>query len=254
MKKISQVLGQKIDPGEIAVRWLGQAGYLVKSRDKIICIDPYLSDSARKLSKDLTRMTPPPILSEELKCDLFLTTHNHLDHLDPDTIQRLKDKDKIIFIGPRTCRKTFLELKIKEENIIQIDIGEEKEICGIKIKGTFCIPNEESVLDSEGFIINLEDDIRLYFTGDTAYTDFLQYIAPYRIDIMFVCINGKYGNMNIVQAIKLANFIKPNVVIPSHYGMFAINDADPCEFKRKAEGLNCQILNLGEMYKYRKGD
>ncbi|PIP16527.1 MAG: hypothetical protein COX46_01680, partial [bacterium (Candidatus Ratteibacteria) CG23_combo_of_CG06-09_8_20_14_all_48_7] len=179
-------------------------------------------------------------------------THNHLDHADPVTIKGIRNKDAITFIGPRTTFETFLQSGVKKNSFVRLDVGEEKEFSGIKIKGTFCIPNEEAVLDSEGFILFLDNNINLYFTGDTDYTRFLEYVADYQIDIMFTCINGKYGNMNINDSIKLVEKIKPKIVVPNHYGMFACNDADPYEFKSKAPHLNSLILNLGEPYLYRK--
>lgn len=252
MDKMAQIRSEKINPGEIGIWWLGQAGYIIKTHRRIICIDPYLSDSGRKISEDFARMVPPPLLPEELICDLFLCTHNHSDHADPETIGRIKNKDSIIFVGPRTVCDTFLNTGIKVDNIVQIDTGKEKEVSGVRIRATFCIPNEVTVLDSVGFIIFLEDNINLYFTGDTAYTDLLGYVANHRIDIMFTCINGKFGNMSIDNSVNLVETIKPKVVIPNHYGMFAINDVDPDKFKQKVKGDGCVILNLGNMYLYRK--
>ena len=247
---MEEIQTKKIGTGEIGIWWLGQAGYIIKSRNKIICIDPYLSDSGRQIGEGFVRMVPVPIEPEELVCDLFLCTHNHSDHTDPETIKRFKNKESTIFVGPRKACETFLKEGVSPAKIVRLDVGEEKEVSEIKITGTFCVPNEETVLDSEGFILSLKDEISLYFTGDTAYTKLLGYLTKYRIDIMFTCINGKLGNMGVEDSIRLTETIKPKIVVPNHYGMFAANNADPNEFKNKGPELNCQILNIGEIYLY----
>jgi L-ascorbate metabolism protein UlaG (beta-lactamase superfamily) len=50
------------------------------------------------------------------------------------------------------------------------------------------------------------------------------------IDVMFICINGKLGNMNADDAARLTGIIAPRVAIPTHYGMFESNTEDPCKF------------------------
>lgn len=75
---------------QAAVWWLGQAGYIIKSMDLTIALDPYLSDAAAEGAPEFTRLYPTPIAPEALDVSLFLVTHDHLDHLDPVTIQYIK--------------------------------------------------------------------------------------------------------------------------------------------------------------------
>lgn len=62
--------------GNVSLKWLGQMGFLIEA-DKIrLCIDYFAS------SDDMGQ-TPVPIPVGELKgVDVFLGTHNHLDHID----------------------------------------------------------------------------------------------------------------------------------------------------------------------------
>ena len=53
---------------------------------------------------------------------------------------------------------------------------------------------------------------------------------------MFICINGKLGNMNVSEAIKLTKIINPEVGIPTHYGMFESNTENPLNYISK---INC---------------
>ena len=50
---------------------------------------------------------------------------------------------------------------------------------------------------------------------------------------MFICINGRLGNMSVDDAIKLTKIINPKVGIPTHYGMFESNTEDPKNYTSK---------------------
>src|SRR5271166_1437098 len=75
-------------PGSLVVWWLGQSGFLIKSRAGLLAIDLYLSEHLTKKYEATVRphirMTRAPIRGDELRrVDLVLASHRHSDHLDP---------------------------------------------------------------------------------------------------------------------------------------------------------------------------
>jgi L-ascorbate 6-phosphate lactonase len=213
----------------------------------VIFIDPFLAEGS-------FRITPPPLMAEDVECDLYMCTHNHGDHADLKSISRIQKKEKITFVGPKNVVRNLLKLGIMQENMLEINVGDSTEHKGIKIKGTFCIPTDDTVLDTEGFLLQTEDGICIYHSGDTGFHNFLFYLSKYPIDIMMVCINGGMGNMNIEEATQFTRLLRPRVVIPNHYGTFADNTADPMRFKARlaASGAEapCEILKIAEKYVY----
>ena len=74
--------------------WLGQSGFAIKHEERIVYIDPYLSESLTAKYKDTNkphiRMTECPLNPAEIThADLILSTHKHSDHLDPGTIHAM---------------------------------------------------------------------------------------------------------------------------------------------------------------------
>lgn len=70
------------------ITWLGQAGLMFENYNVKIMIDPYLSDSVKKVNPENYRRVP---ISESLfdtKPDIMVFTHNHLDHYDPETVTK----------------------------------------------------------------------------------------------------------------------------------------------------------------------
>ena len=62
--------------GKVSLNWLGQMGFLIETDNIRLCIDYFASP-------DDLRQTPVPIPTGELKdVDVFLGTHDHLDHID----------------------------------------------------------------------------------------------------------------------------------------------------------------------------
>jgi L-ascorbate 6-phosphate lactonase len=79
--------------------------------------------------------------------------------------------------------------------------------------------------------------IRVYHSGDTLPHPDLRGIRDARPDLMLICINGGYGNMNPAEAAELTAAIAPAVVVPMHWGLVAENTVDPAQFVRALAGL-----------------
>lgn len=224
----------------IQVEWLGQAGYLIRVGETVICIDPYLSDCVFEV-EGLPRMVAPPISPAELRCDLLIATHDHMDHLDPVAVAEM-DRRQICFAGPKSCVAHFMQLGIGSDNLLPFDRGQQGKVGDVRLTAVFA----DHTPDSIGVLLEAEGK-RLYFTGDTLYNEALgEDAAP--VDVLFCCINGKLGNMTAEQAAEVAESLHPKLVIPNHFGMFAANTVDPSGFlaDMKRLGIPSRTLPLGE--------
>ena len=207
--------------GTLTIRWIGQNGYLLRDGEAEICIDPYLSNVVDRVAKR-GRMVQAPFSPEELKSDVTLCTHNHLDHVDIDAIPLMK-KENMVFLAPTHAKGTLMECGVT--NYVPFDEGEVYQIGKFKLTAVFAdhsVPAIGVIVEHEG--------LTLYFSGDTEYHVRLCEVANQKIDMMFICINGKLGNMNVDEAVKLTEYIAPRVGIPTHYGMFESNTEDPQKY------------------------
>ena len=213
----------------LKIRWIGQNGYLLSDGTTEICIDPYLSDVVNRVA-GRPRMVEPPIAPEELRSDIVICTHDHLDHVDIDAIPLMK-KDKMRFLAPTDAKKKLLECGVS--NYVPFDEGTRFAVGDFLLEAVFADHSVPAV----GVIVQ-HKGLTLYFSGDTEYHEELHALKDKNIDVMFICINGRLGNMNVDQAVTLTEIIAPRVGVPTHYGMFASNTEDPAKYtSRVAHGF-----------------
>jgi L-ascorbate 6-phosphate lactonase len=180
----------EIPNGKAALWFLGQAGYYMRSGGRSVIIDPYLSDCVGKVNPPFARVYPPPVNPAEIKADIFIATHDHLDHLDPETVGGYSFKETTAFVAPRFAANKLADLGVPRKNINVVDCGDTLEIKGICIKGVFALPTGADVLDTAGYLLTFENGKSIYHTSDTAYCDLLIESCP-RADVLLPCINGK---------------------------------------------------------------
>ena len=222
----------------MTIRFLGQSGYIIKTEKAEIIIDPYLSDSVNRVA-GRPRMLPIPITPENIKCDVVICTHNHLDHLDPDTVKEIKDGQLFI-----TTKEGKTELKkLGKTNVETLSADEGITVVDIELTAVFA----DHTVEAFGLIVKAENKT-LYFSGDTLYNEKLFDIAQYNPDITFICINGRLGNMNVEEALVVAEKIGAKINIPNHYDMFASNSENPRLFADNISGG--MILEFNEYYNF----
>ncbi len=86
---------------------------------------------------------------------------------------------------------------------------------------------------------------KIYHAGDTGLTMDMQLLEIEHIDIAMLPIGGNF-TMDIQDAIRAANFIKPKALIPMHYNTFPPIQADPNEFASKAD-YPVHVMAIGEI-------
>ena len=96
-----------------------------------------------------------------------------------------------------------------------------------------------------GVLVTVENRT-IYHTGDTALTTDMKLYGDEGVDLALVPIGGNF-TMDIADAVRAVEFIRPKCAIPMHYDTFDINHADPEKFKAAlaGKGVECVILKPG---------
>lgn len=96
------VLRARVDGSEMRVTWIGHATVLVQTAGLNILTDPIWSERASPFSFiGPKRARAPGVAFDKLpKIDLVLISHNHYDHLDLPTLERLWHRDRPLIVTP----------------------------------------------------------------------------------------------------------------------------------------------------------
>ncbi|HPD98157.1 MAG TPA: metal-dependent hydrolase [Synergistales bacterium] len=96
-----------------------------------------------------------------------------------------------------------------------------------------------------GFLIEV-DGKRIYHAGDTGLTMEMTLLAADSVDVALLPIGGNY-TMDIEDAVRATEMIRPRIVIPMHFDSFPVIKASPERFSSLASGhAEVRVLGAGD--------
>lgn len=272
MSFIIEKLNQNpINKSDVRFAWFGQCGFVFRYNNKTVLIDAMLNDSLNSKGKS-HRYYPSPISAGEVSCDFYFATHYHLDHFaEPTACEIYKNNPKCKFIVPAGLAPTLENCGINKENIIPVGCDEEIVLSGGIKFNAVSAAHPKHIYDKSNREMALSyviwfGDKKVMHLGDTYYTDILEntlmkFKTP---DLLLPPINGRacevmpgfIGNMNAIEASRLACILGARMTMPTHFDMFKGNTADPSEFlvameeetRKTGKKIGVHIPVIGEVY------
>lgn len=221
---------------------LGQAGLLFDLDGVRVMVDPYLSNSVERLEPKNYRRQPIDESFFDIKPDILVLTHNHLDHTDPETLKKLFSRHNgICVLASGNAWQTVRKFG-GDNNYIMFNRGTVWTEKGIRFEA---IHAEHSDDKAVGVIISY-DGKNYYITGDTLYNKKVIKDINVPIDVVFLPINGAGNNMNMTDAAQFAREIKAKTAVPVHFGMFDSINAGEFNFKNKVIPEIYKEISVGE--------
>lgn len=167
--------------------------------DKIIYVDPFdIKDNIND-------------------ADIIFITHNHYDHFDIESINKIIKDDTIIVMPENMKSNEF-------NNAIYVKPDNQYNVLGIDIKTTYSYNIDKDFHKKEyenvGYILNIENK-RYYIMGDTDIIPEIKYLD---VDYIFIPIGGKY-TCDYIEASNYINEFDLIEVTPIHYGSI-VGDID----------------------------
>lgn len=225
---LEDVLSTEVKNGEVAVFFLGQAGYLFKTKNnKLIALDPYFSDCCNR-HFGFKRLMPYIVDAKDLDLDYLLISHGHYDHFDQDSVPVLMEKGKTELIGALDVKAECENLGITK-NTTFMAIGDEVVRDEFKVTALPC-DHGELAPDALGLLIEIEGK-KIYYMGDTAYRpDLLENPLLKDLDLLILPINGAFGNLDENTAVEVIKTLNPKLAVPCHFWNFIQHGSNPIKF------------------------
>jgi len=203
--------------------------------------------------------TSPVAAADVDVCDVMLVSHGHFDHIGSAPRDVANADALTIAQRTRPVWPCMHELSLWLE--VELE-GAGVEVVGMNRGGTFdargvavtMVRADHSAGDwsaagqgplylgePAGFVITLEDDRRIYYTGDTDVFGDMELIGEmYRPDVAIMPIGGHY-TMGPRGAARAAKMLGVRAVVPVHYGTFPILAGTPDELHRELELVGARV-------------
>ncbi|SHE83585.1 MBL fold metallo-hydrolase [Pedobacter caeni] len=249
----------------IKITWFGHSSYLLQVDGIKILVDPVFSARTSPFSFIGTKNFEGTgfIKAEDFsELDLILISHDHYDHLDYQSILKLKNKTRhfITSIGVGAHLERW---GVPADKITELAWGEEKEISGLKFLARTArhfsgrkFKRNQSLWSA--FILQTAQH-KLYLGGDSGYdTHFKEDGEQYGPFDLAILECGQYNanwpliHMFPEQTVQAAIDLKAKVLLPVHWGKFTLATHDWNEpimravKKAEEEGFQLTTPMLGE--------
>ena len=231
-----------------SVTWLGHSTFLLKAGGRVILTDPYLTTWASPTPVGgPRRYVPPGISIKNLpRIDIIIVSHDHYDHLDSDTIEKLPGKEETYVLAPLGLGSFFKERGYK--NVKELDWDQSFDVEGLKITALPAMHDSGRKLGKLNSALwcswAIEHDGRkFYYGGDTAYSktifkkigeDFISF------DLAIVPIGGYeprevmwMSHVNPEEAVQIGLDTKAANIVAGHWGTIDLSDEPILEPPRR---------------------
>jgi len=246
--------------GKARMFWFGHSSFLLQINHKTILLDPMFGKVA----------APHPLLGEnrfyeELpleikkipKIDAVILSHDHYDHLDHESILKIKDKTQHFYV-PLGVGAHLEAWKIPSSKITELDWWQETNLDSLTF---ICTPSQhfsgrkfstkQSTLWSSWVIQSKDENI--YFSGDSGYASHFSEIGnaygPFDLALM-ECgqYNEKWADIHMMpeETAQAGMDLKAKKIMPIHWAGFklALHEwTDPItRVSAKAKELNLPLI------------
>ena len=190
---------------------------------------------------------PYEIKEEPHNADYILITHSHYDHYSTDDIIKVMNDKTHIFVT-KDIADDITSLGFSPDHIHCIEPCTTYRENDVTIETIPAYNTHASFHPKDnqwvGYVICVNNQ-RYYIAGDTNMHEDNQNI---HCDVAFIPVGGTY-TMDAQEAAKLANIIKPQYVVPTHYGSVVGDKEDGQRFKQLVASSICLcLLDTKEKY------
>ncbi|MBM3266877.1 MAG: metal-dependent hydrolase [Candidatus Sericytochromatia bacterium] len=226
----------------LELTWLGHSTFLLDTPGgKRVLIDPWVMGNP----------ACPDAYKSLDKLDLMLITHGHFDHIGDAVELARRTEAQVVAIfetylwlagkGVKTGMGMNKGGKVPVQGI-QVRMVDARHSCGIQ-DGDQVIYGGEAC----GFVLTLEDGLKVYHAGDTALFGDMQLIGErYAPDIALLPIGDLY-TMDPSDAARAVELIGARRVVPMHHSTFEGLPGKPADFVAAVGGkAEVTVLQPGQ--------
>jgi L-ascorbate metabolism protein UlaG (beta-lactamase superfamily) len=224
----------------IELTWLGHSTFRIQTTEgKTLYVDPWIAGNP---------MCPESEKNVK-KADVLVCTHGHFDHI-ADAVDLAKKHNPTVVGIFELC--SWMEKK-GVKNIAPMNKGGTQTVADVKITMVHAVHScgiqdgDQIVYGGEacGYVLEFSNRVKLYHAGDTnVFSDMAIIRDLYAPKIAMLPI-GDHFTMSPREAAYACKLLKPETVIPMHFGTFPVLTGKPSELQQLAPEVRVLELKPG---------
>ena len=222
--------------------WFGHSSYLLRAKGKTYLVDPIFSPYASPIKGSVKRFKGTEYFEADKmpEIDCLIITHDHYDHLDYETVTKIKDRVKKV-ITPLGVGSHLVYWGYDENIITELDWYQESPIYNDNKVVIISTPsrhsggrtgNKNKTLWS-GYVLDIKGYKKIYLGADGCYGNHLKDIGnKYGPFDMALVENGqynkcwKYSHMFPEDTMKSIEDLKASRILPIHNSKYKLAPHD----------------------------
>ena len=220
---------------KVYITWLGHSTVFIQMHGQNLLFDPVYSEYSSPVQfAGPKRFSHPSVSLDELpSIDTVILTHDHYDHLDMATINKLNIMG-ISFIVPLGVDAHLIRWGVPAERITTMAWWEETDLNGLIIgctptkhySGRLKLGSNETLFAS--WVLK-DAHNQLFFCGDSGYGSHFEDIHDKYCDFDIVLMDGAQYNMAWhdshmfpEESVKACGMLGAKIAMPIHWGAFSL--------------------------------
>lgn len=226
----TRVRRARVRAGDLALWYIGAAGYIVRSHAATLLIDPFLGPSD---PPNWIRCVPPPFEPDRIgelgQIDAVLLSHEHSDHTDPVAIRALATLPGVPLVGPAASIAAAREFGYPADLSQVLHPGDAITVADLRLTA-------EAMLDpmaegANGYVIEA-GSVAVLHCGDSVYFDgFARLGQRWALDAICLSVGhnppGHTFYMTEADAARAARDANAATLIPQHFDLWRGFTLDP---------------------------
>jgi L-ascorbate 6-phosphate lactonase len=193
---LQQVRNARIASGQLALWYIGGAGYIARTPGTTLLIDPFLGPSN---PPDWIRAIPPAFAPDQLDAlgsiDAALLTHEHSDHADPVALTAIAAQPDVPVLGTPASIETAASAGLAATRTSVFPPETTRPIGNLTV--TAVAMDDPSAQSANGYVLDT-GDVTLLLCGDSLYfPGFLEISRRWALDAICLTVGANPPGMTV---------------------------------------------------------
>jgi L-ascorbate 6-phosphate lactonase len=232
--------------------WFGGPSYALKSPGAIVYVDPFHSDERADDPEGFIRAIPNYFFPQTVtRADLVISTHDHIDHCDPDTLRPIYAQTAAVFAAAPSSAQMMAEWGFAPERVHAMEPGARLAVGDVTLTA---YPSRD--WEDEGAVTFMVQSggVSVFVGGDTLYFDGLEEIGrAHRIDLAVLALGR--NRRDIIDAevysdppalARTAKALGARHVLPVHWEIWREWQEDPDAVAPYLSGSGIELIVLAQ--------